>query len=248
MKIFLQLVLALALIVLCAQISLINEDKRETSVKDLKVNTTVYGVTTNKYDGFEKVKVIDEPAVEVKSEPEMNKHLDKISDDYIGAIEIPVLGTSDAIYKGPSDFYLNNNYLKQSSEIGEIYLDERTGADILGNGALFNGHAVPDGRKFGSFKKVLKVDEQPEVLIYDHTLNKVVVYKMLFVSLIDGDNSGIIMRFNSNEQQVQYYRNLYSTAIKKWEEPNEGDSFILLNSCSYIIQDGRYVIVAKRES
>lgn len=182
----------------------------------------------------------------VKIDYPYDKHLDKHSDDYLGAIEIPSIGVSDSIYASTGEFYLDRNYKKESYELGEIYLDDRSSDSLTGDGALLNGHAVKNGKKFGNFKKLLDLEEQPEIFIWDEKLQTTVKYRVLFVSLIDGDNSGIIMKFPNNEMRVQYYNNLYSSSIKRWEQPTEGE-YLLLNSCSYIIKDGRYVVIAKKE-
>lgn len=240
-----QVVSALSLTFFCYLLTQLSFEVDRPTVNDLKLATTVYGVVKANYDGYSDItETVEEQAV---VEQAMDKHLDKYSDDYLGAIEIPSIETSDPIYKGEGEYYLNYNYEKKANKVGEVYLDDRTGDSLSKSGILLNGHAVPNGKKFGNFKKLLDIEEQPEVFIYDHSLEKVITYKMLFVSLIDGGNSGIVMNFDDEQQQVKYYKNLYATAIKQWEEPTEEDSFLLLNSCAYIIQDGRYVVVAKKE-
>ncbi|MFF2798062.1 sortase family protein [Lysinibacillus xylanilyticus] len=213
--------------------------------RDLYRTTTVYGVIQENFSEYKEIVPIQ--ANGQKPQEGMDKHHDKSSDDYLGAIEIPSIGTSDAIYRSNGDYYLSHNFKKEAYEPGEIYLDDRTGESILETGALLNGHAVPNGTKFGSFKKLLEVKEQPEVLIWDEATKTEVKYKMLFISLIDGQNSGIIMKFDNEAHRLRYYKNLYSTSIKQWEAPSKGDTYLLLNSCAYIIQDGHYVVVAKKE-
>lgn len=245
MKVFFRLIIASVLVVSCLKLTTSSAEESYSVTQKLKENITVQGVIANNYEGYTTLEdsILEPP----KPEPEMNKHLDKKSDDYLGAIEIPAIGTSDSIYKSKGEFYLNHDYNKKKFAPGEIYMDDRTGDSLSESGGLLNGHAVPNGSKFGQFKKLLDIDEQPEILIWDESLQKVITYKMLFVSLIDGENSGIVMQFKDEGQRFQYYKNLYSSSIKQWEEPVEGSTFLLLNSCAYIIQDGHYVVVAKRE-
>lgn len=202
-------------------------------------------IINTRYDSYALVE--EQEVEEPKPQIEINKHEDKKTEDYLGSIEIPIIEVSDSIYKSEGDYYLSHDYNKKEYEPGELYLDDRTGTDLFTNGALLNGHAMPDGTKFGNFKKLLDIDEQPEIKVWNEATQEVKIYKMLFVSLIDGGTSGIIMDFPNDELRIQYYKNLYDTAIKQWEEPTEGDTFMLLNSCAYIIRDGHYVVVAKQE-
>jgi len=221
-------------------------DEDTFKINTFKQSINAHQITRVKFKDYTIIEQVEE-VKEVAPEITINKHADKKSADYLGSIEIPAIEMSDSIYKSEGDFYLTHDYNKKSYEPGEIYLDERSAPNLLDNGALLNGHAVQDGTKFGNFKKLLDIEEQPEIRIWDEVNQELVVYKMLFISLIDGGNSGIIMNFPNNEVRLQYYKNLHSTSIKQWEEPSEGNSFLLLNSCSYIIEDGHYVVVAKRE-
>lgn len=245
MRTIIALVLAVAAILFSVKFTSIDQERAVTTYNDLYRTTTSYAVIQDNYKEYKEVE--EEVVEEKKPEPEINKHLDKATDDYLGSIEIPALDISDAIYKSVGDFYLSHDFKKKPYEPGEIYLDDRTGDSLLETSALLNGHAVPDGTKFGNFKKLLDIEEQPKILIWDEKSKQVATYKMLFVSLIDGQNSGIVMKFDTEEQRLSYYKNLYSTSIKKWEEPVMGDTFLLLNSCAYIIDDGHYVVIAKKE-
>lgn len=229
---------------LCMYLTLTVKAIDSFDFEDFRENLTATHVINNRFVDYNKVEVkVEKPKPEIA----INKHHDKKSDDYLGSIEIPVINVSDSIYRSEGDYYLNHDFNKKSYEPGELYLDDRTGNSLFGTGALLNGHAMPDGTKFGNFKKLLDVEEQPEIKVWDEALQEVKIYKMLFVSLIDGGTSGIIMDFPNEERRLQYYKNLYSTSIKQWEEPSEGDTFMLLNSCAYIIRDGHYVVVAKQE-
>lgn len=243
MKLTFRLIMAFILAFLCYKLSSTSA-KEPHGFTQLERALTVQGVIEENYPEYKPLNAEELKAAEL--EAKFNKHLDKHSKDYLGAVDIPAINTSDSIYKGKDDYYLSHDYKKNSFEPGELYLDDRTGTKLANSGALINGHAMHDGTKFGGFKKLLEIKEQPEVFIWDNKLHKVTTYKMLFVSLIDGANSGIVMKFNNKEEQLQYYKNLYSTSIKKWEEPVAGETFLLLNSCAYIIQDGHYVIVAKK--
>lgn len=203
--------------------------------------TTPLEIVKEKYAEYEVIE-LQEPEEKI----EIEKFYDKKNEDYLGSISIPAIGTADSIYRSEGEFYLLRDFNGNDFKPGELYIDDRTGESLNDSGILINGHHVPNGTKFGNFKKLLDLEEQPEVFIWNEELQRVIKYEMLFVSLIDGGTSGIIMNFKNEGQRLQYYRNLYSTAIKQWEQPEAGDQFLLLNSCSYIIQDGHYVVVAKK--
>ena len=251
-RIALLVTIAILLTAICLYLTFFEEKPKQVNSDRFISTLTSNNIINTKFKKYIKVadedtKKDSEGAEETKEEIKTNKHEDKKNADYLGSIEIPTIDVSDAIYKSKGDYYLSHDYKQKSYEPGEIYLDERTGDHLLINGALLNGHAVPDGTKFGNFKKLLDMEEQPKIIIWDEVTQQIVTYKMLFISLIDGGSSGIIMDFKNDELRMQYYKNLYSTSIKQWEEPKGKNSFLLLNSCSYIIEDGHYVVVAQRE-
>lgn len=244
MNLILRALAAVVLTALCFILTNMEEGSKYSPV-NLDRNTTVQGVIANNYSEYTAIRDTQVKAVK-KEKVKIDKQKDKQSVDYLGSIEIPAIGTSDAIYKSEGEYYLSHSYEKVPYEPGEIYLDDRTGSSLSDSGVLLNGHAVPNGTKFGNFKKLLKVKKQPKVLIWDDKEQEVSTYKMLFVSLIDGNNSGIIMNFNNESERLNYYKGLYTTSIQQWAKPKKGDRFLLLNSCSYIIDNGHYVVVAKK--
>lgn len=227
------------------------KDTKYHNFTRVNVTTDMDSVLYTDFYNYDIVKQSSKSKVSATKKNKKKSHkVDKIvthkTKDYLGSIEIPAIGTKEAIYKGKEDYYLYNNYLGNNDELGEVYVDDRTGNRLGKNGTLLNGHAVPNGTKFGSFKKLLNVDKQPTIFIWDNKEQETVEYKMLFVSLIDGGTSGIVMEFKSDKERYLYYMSLYSTSIKKWAEPVENSNFMLLNSCSYIIKNGHYVVVAER--
>lgn len=248
-----ELSLLLSLIGIIIILEMTRDVKSVVTKNEVELLASSYGVIDKKYNNYityieDKEEQVEYQTAQKEIDIEhLNKHLEKYNSDYIGSINIPAINVSDSVYKSEGDYYLDKDYNKKNNELGEIYLDERTGESIIGNGALLNGHAVKNGQKFGNFKDLLELEEAPEIFIYDHEIGKTLKYKVMFVSLIDGSNSGIIMEFETGKSRLKYYNRMYDTAIKKWEKPIEGNKFLLLNSCSYIIKDGRYVVFAQEE-
>lgn len=192
------------------------------------------------------------PLTSVEEESEelnlFSTFLDKKNVDYIGAISIPSVNLNDALYRDPADdFYLTNDYEGNKSKSGELYLDRRSAENLLSTGALINGHAMSDKTKFGSIKELLKIENQPELFIWDEYSQTEYKYKINAVSLIDNENSGFAFEFDSPEQRSIYYKQLYNSSIKKWEMPESDQPVLILNTCSYIIDQGRYLVIATLE-
>lgn len=173
---------------------------------------------------------------------------EKKSDEYLGAIYIPSVKIGDSIYKDSGDdLYLTHNYKKNKSAPGELFLDKRSANNLTSTGALINGHAMNNGTKFGDLKNLIKQDDQPSLYLWDEVTQKSYKYRINSVNLIDNKNSGIIMDFDSNDARYFYYTSLYSDAMKKWEVPDSTKPVLLLNTCSYIIDQGHYLVMATLE-
>jgi sortase B len=177
-----------------------------------------------------------------------NTFKEKKSQEYLGAIYIPSVKIGDSIYKDSGDdFYLTHNYKKNKNDPGELYLDKRSAENLTSTGALVNGHSMSNGTKFGDLKNLVKQDDQPVLYLWDEGTQKSYKYRINSVNLIDNKNSGIIMDFDSNDARYLYYSYLYKDAIKKWEVPDSSKPVILLNTCSYIIDQGHYLVIATLE-
>lgn len=224
------------------------EKKQQVISTKLEDSISIENVVADEYSDYE-ADVINTTLVPTFKDLfgfEVNRHKDKLNDDYIGAISIPALGTSEPIYRSEGEYYLHRDWKHNKNKVGQVYLDDRSAESLTHNGALLNGHAVPNGSKFGEFKNLLKLEEQPSVYVWDEENQATVHYEIMFVSLIDGNNSGIIMDFESPTDQLLYYQDLHDTAIKKWERPTGYDNFLVLNSCAYIIDNGHYVAFARK--
>lgn len=231
--------------------TLVLEEKAEDTITISYTTGTSYsydsGVTTVK--DLDAVGVQDSTDNEYKlEEVSFDVFSQKKSDDYLGSIFIPSIQAADSIYKDSgNDFYLTHNYKKSKSSSGELYLDKRSAGSITSTGALINGHSMSNGTKFGKVKDLLTEEDQPILYIWSEKDQKSYKYRINSVSLIDNENSGIVFDFSSSDSRGYYYDNMYNAAIKRWEPLDNTKPVIILNTCSYIIDQGRYLVLATLE-
>lgn len=176
------------------------------------------------------------------------KFEDKMSANYLGSVAIPSVEIEDSVYRDSGDnYYLNHDFLGETTDSGELFLDARSGQSLTDLGALINGHSMHNGSKFGNIKKLLKVQDQPYLYVYDATTNKSYKYTINSINLVDNKNSGLAFKFANQESQADYYNTLYNESIKQWKKPTDYDNTIMLATCSYIIDQGRYLLIASLE-
>lgn len=184
------------------------------------------------------------------------KKLYSDNEDIIGWISInntqldyPVMQSDD------NEFYLNHNFDKKFDRKGVPFLDTRCDYQKPGKNLIIYGHNQKDGSRFGSL--LLYKDEdyyKSNKIIRFDTLYEEAEYEIVsvFISKIYERTEDAFKYYNytdmnSYDEFEEFSRNikemsLYNTNIELSYE----DEYITLSTCEYSVEDGRFVIVARK--
>ena len=155
-------------------------------------------------------------------------------------INYPVLQTTD------NDYYLDHNYLKETSKRGSIFLDKDVNINTSFNYLIY-GHRSKTKLMFEDLYNYTKKDFYLKNRIinfatldneYEYEIVAVFYSKVIYYNYANIDNEN---DFNYYIEQVKK-NNIYDNDI----DVNYGDYLLTLSTCEYTQKNGRLVIVARR--
>ncbi len=163
-------------------------------------------------------------------------------------VDYPVMQCED------NEYYLHHDFHKEESKYGCLYAKDE--ADFAeGTNVIIYGHNMRDGSMFGDLDQYMEESfyrEHPTVsfdTLYEERMYEIVA---VFQSQVyrKGDDVFKYYQFyqaDTKEEFDDFYENikalsLYDTGV----EAEFGDTFITLSTCAYHVEDGRFVVVAKR--
>ena len=164
-------------------------------------------------------------------------------------IDYPVMQGED------DEYYLHHDFYGQESKYGCLYVRNRADID-KGTNFVVYGHNMKDGSMFGELDLYLEEGfyrEHP--LIRFDSLFEKRTYEIIAVFRSQVyDQAEDVFRYyqfyeaDTEEEFDDFYENikalsLYDTGV----EAQFGDQFITLSTCAYHVEDGRFVVVAKRQ-
>lgn len=164
-------------------------------------------------------------------------------------IDYPVMQTTN------NEYFLNHNFNQQSDRNGALFLDKD--CDVLepSTNLIIYGHHMKSGNMFGTLDKYSSEEFYKEhpVIQFDSIYEKG-TYEVMYVfrSKIYSEedvvfkyyqfiDAGSEQEFNSNMQEMAPM-SLYDTGVTA----SYGDRLLTLSTCDYYVDDGRFVVVAKR--
>ena len=186
------------------------------------------------------------------------EELQKENQEIIGWLEIegtninsPVLQTDN------NDFYLTHNYKKEKASTGSLFLDKDFDWNKPSTNYLIYGHRNKQGLAFEDLMKYTKEDFYKEHQEIKFTTTKEdTSYEIIsaFYSRVYYKNEKDVFRYYyfinaENEEEYNNFVNnakkvsLYDTGVNA----EYGEQLLTLSTCSYHIEDGRFVIVAKKK-
>jgi sortase B len=163
-------------------------------------------------------------------------------------INYPVMQTPNE-----PDYYLGRSFNKSYSDLGTPYIQENCSITESDNLILY-GHHIKGGRMFGALEdyKSKSFYEQHRVIQFD-TLTEQAEYEVVAVFKTIAYSSADFRYYDfvnaeSEEAFTAYIDTckelaLYDTGVSA----EYGDKLITLSTCEYSAQNGRLVVVAKKE-
>ncbi len=163
-------------------------------------------------------------------------------------IDYPVLQNAD------NEYYLHHDFYGNDSKYGCLYVKEQANVDT-GTNFIVYGHNMKDGSMFGDldlYQKESFYKEHPRIcfdtLYEERTYDIVAVFRS---QVYDAEDDVFkyyqFYEADTQEEFDDFYNNIkelsfYDTGV----EAQFGDTFLTLSTCAYHVQDGRFVVVAKR--
>ena len=176
------------------------------------------------------------------------------NNDFIGWIKIegtnvnyPVMQTVDN-----PNFYLKHNFEKQYSDYGVPYLDEECFVDLTNNLVIY-GHNMKNGTMFTDLVNYKDKDfwEEHQIINFD-TMAEFSEYQVMYAFAFDTNNETFCYNDYTNMDEEQFAefmtecekRMAYDTGIRA----EFGDEILTLSTCEYTHENGRFVVVAKKNN
>ena len=260
---FLRIIFVVSLVMFLISVSKENERektflKKQQQIKEQKI-VEQKPIEKREVTGIAKLEIL----------PEYKKLYEKNS-DMVGwlrikdtVIDYPVMQTME-----DEQYYLQKNFDKEYDENGCLIMDTDS---VVGQGKeedgyeeeqkpstnlLIHGHAMKSGSMFGNLN--LYQDEEygrEHHIIYFDSIYEKREYEVIsvFYSQVFYRHDEVFKYYNffqadTQEEFDNWYKNikkmsLYDTGVNACF----GDEFITLSTCSYHVEDGRFVVVGKRK-
>lgn len=221
----------------------------------------IYNNNKNKKDNTDilsEVKIEPTQVTEEKTEKMLKlEELQKENNEIIGWLEIEGTNINYPVLQGTdNEFYMKNNYKKEKSKNGSIFLDKSYNWDIPSSNLLLYGHNNKNGTMFQDLLKYKSENFYNEHTKIKFTTNKEdSTYEIMsvFYSRVYYKSDKNVFRYYyfvnaNNEQEYNDFVNnakklsIYDTGVNA----NYGDQLLTLSTCEYSQEDGRFVVVAKK--
>ena len=195
--------------------------------------------------------------IQTISTKERYEELSKINNDMIGWIKIE--GTNidyPVMYsKNNEDYYLSHSFYKEKSYSGTPFVSKNYNID--NNNILIYGHNVNNKTLFSELLNYANYDfYQKHKYIQFDSLTEEKTYEIIsvFKSKVYYEDETVFkyykMDYNLNEQEFNYYiENIKKISLYNIEESaTYNENLITLSTCNNEMEDGRFVVVAKKTS
>ena len=174
--------------------------------------------------------------------------LSNINSDYVGWIRMKNSYIDYPMVQGTdNDFYLDHLYTKEYNYVGSVFLDCNNNRDFTDKNTVIYAHNVKNGTMFMEIAKF----EDPSYYA-DHDVIEIMTpecnYKLYPVAgiLTTGTDNYVSYQFGSDEEfmnYVSYFTSNSTFSSNVVIEPS--DQTVLLSTCSYSLEDGRYALLCR---
>ena len=156
-------------------------------------------------------------------------------------INYPIVRTDDNV------FYIEHLPDGDYSANGSIFVDCRNAGDFSNKNTVIYGHNMNDGSLFASLRNYRDASYYPtHPAIYICTPDK--YYRLdIFAGVVTPADSYVYaFNFDTDEQFMAYVEMLKEESTFKSDvEVKPDDQTVVLSTCTYEVDDGRYVVVGK---
>lgn len=199
------------------------------------------------------------PTEEPSAGPAVQKRFEKLYEENQDLVAwLSIEGTRidyPVMQCGDDEYYLNHSFYREESKYGCLYVRERADVHTPGTNFIIYGHNMKDGAMFGKLEMYQEESfflEHP-VISFD-TLYEERTYEILavFRSQVYRQDENVFKYYqfyeaDTPEEFASFYQNIKALSLYDTGVTAEfGDTFLTLSTCAYHVEDGRFVVVAKR--
>lgn len=253
------IILLLILAAVCLSIYIINTVKGYQSKKELQEMTKIAGVNIEEGE-IELPEIFsskDSSKADAADMPEIlekYKNLYYINSDFAGWIKI-----EDTVLNYPvmqnGTYYLYRNFKGEDDNFGLPFLDER--CDIIEpvTNDIIHGHNMRSGDMFAEILKYRNESYyQKHKKIYFDTIFETGTYEVFAAFKVSVNKKSkeffAYYDFIQPESEKEFDNFIYNVKQKDYYETNiwpvYGDRLLTLSTCEYSVEDGRFVVMARK--
>lgn len=260
------IVVSIIILIVCAiRLSLYSLSAYEDSLDNAKLKKMVGESSVTLAQDFETGRYVVSDETDISASPEEKQVLDKyrtlydMNPDIVGWISIdgtnvdyPVMQT---VYD--EEYYLHRNYYKEETKSGLPFMDNRCITRLPSTNLIIYGHNMKSGAMFADLLKYESKSyyEKHKFIrfdtIYEEAMYEIIAVFKSNVSYV-GENTFKFYNFiqaDTPEEFENYYNTIRSMSLYDIEATAvSSDYLITLSTCEYSVEDGRFVVVARRIS
>lgn len=193
------------------------------------------------------------------------KKLQKINSEIVAWISVPHTNIDYPVLYHKEDtlhsqYYLYNNYEKNYSQYGSIFIDFRSQQGVKSKNVIMHGHHMMDGSMFANLLKYGKTSIDMNFYKKSPTFTVTTpddgdeVYKIISVYKTTGDKNEkdffnyLQGDFTSDAEFMNYVYNIKARSLIDTNvDINENDTLVTLSTCSYEVHENYRTVVVGRK-
>ena len=157
-------------------------------------------------------------------------------------IDYPVVRTDD------NEYYLSHDIYGNESKRGAIFMDCGNSPNADNRNTILYGHNMRDGSMFKDLTRYKNEDFFEEnTTLWFYTLKEITQWEIFSAYVTKSEFNYIKKDFISDEDYLSFITALKDKSMHQTEiELNAEDRIITLSTCSYEVDDARFVVHARR--
>ena len=195
--------------------------------------------------------------IEINEETERMTKIKKLQEensDIVGWIEVEGTNINYPVLQGEdNEYYLTHNYKKEKSQKGSIFLSKDYDLKLPSDNLLIYGHNLISGQMFNNLLKYKDrefYEKHPNIRFTTAKEDfKFEIFSVFYSKVFLKSEENVFRYYNFvTAKSEKDYNNFVENAKKASiydtnKEAEYGDRLITLVTCSYHVEDGRFVVI-----
>ncbi|MFT8314899.1 MAG: class B sortase [Clostridium sp.] len=193
---------------------------------------------------YSKVQIF-KPKVQQNAGDNSNEdNLKRINSDYKMWFSVTGTDINYPVVQGKdNEFYLHNNFYREKSDSGTIFIDYRSNIDSDKNIIIY-GHNMKNGTMFNKINDFKKEDNFKNGTIKILKNNKEYTYEVFSVFTVNENYADLKINFVSDQDYINYINYLKQKSMYKKDIENNYNNILTLYTCSYEFNGARTIVCA----